>query len=853
MKERVLNNRYTLEAEIGRGGMGVVYRAEDAQVKRTVAIKTLPSLMTHNQELLRRFNSEVQHASKLSHPNIVRVFDVGEDAGTHYYVMQYIDGKSLRELLKEKGCFTLEEALPILEQVATALDYAYSQGIVHRDIKPENILIDQDGHAFVLDFGVAKAAEGTRTTRGMLGTPEYMSPEQIRGEAVDGRSDQYSFAVVAYEMLTGRTPFKESGEEPLAIIHKHLTVAPPNPHNINILLSNHVSDTLLKALAKNKKNRYQSCQMFVNSMIHTKSVSNQVILGIKGLIALVIISLLLIAMYERNNSSTSISKSPQKDSGSKIVFVDTSTPKLNAIVVADKEGKSQRRIAWVNQIEYFTNNGSMFGGNVRNDESDVIEKVELINSEGNSVFDLNIENFNKQTNTDLDCLAAMSSNGKYLAYLCIDYQNKYNVSTNDYGHHYYALYLYDVSKGIYTRIESFLLESSFGAHVNPCVLETNPAPEFSNDGSQIIYSHMDGSIYIASFPDWTPKQLIKCDSKPQSFKLTPDGKHLIVEINERKINIVTMNNGMNNSITFKNGMTAFCVTNKNIYAIEGQVLKRISLTDNILSEIRTNIGSTIKNISASEDDTFLAFESKNSDIITIDQSCGRQYNIGHGSLLGWIYTDKLIGTEIKDKKSEVVIGLPNGGYLTDKYTVDIDGDGKPEQLYRALVFKDTPTGKISKGYYWIVKGDKVVWTFLNDDQNKYRIILKDITRDNIPEIIICHDVSEWERGCLIFSHCNGKIQQISDLALNDVGKFDYVLLNTKGDVNIFRTTQDGSVTLYSWKDNKFIINTVNGNVDFNSDDKIGDYINKYHLLAVYTSVFDHRTKEISGNETVNSK
>jgi len=263
---RVLNNRYTLEAEVGRGGMGVVYRAEDAQVKRTVAIKTLPSIMTHNPELMRRFNSEVQHASKLSHPNIARVYDVGEDAGTHYYVMQYIDGKSLRELLIEKSRFTLEEALPILEQVASALDYAHSQGIVHRDIKPENILLDQADNAFVVDFGIAKAAEGTRTTRGMLGTPEYMSPEQIRGEAVDGRSDQYSLAVVAYEMLTGRTPFQTEGDDPWAQINQHLATAPPDPRQQCNELSVNASNALLLALEKGRNERFADCQTLINGL-----------------------------------------------------------------------------------------------------------------------------------------------------------------------------------------------------------------------------------------------------------------------------------------------------------------------------------------------------------------------------------------------------------------------------------------------------------------------------------------------------------------------------------------------------------------------------------------------------------
>ena len=247
---QTLSNRYRLETEIGRGGMGVVYRAEDMQVKRTVAIKALPAVMTHNQELMKRFNSEVQHASKLEHPNIARVFDVGEDDGTHYYVMQYIDGSDLRAELKMKGRFSVDETIHIISQVADALDYAHSQGIVHRDIKPENILLDKEGDAHVVDFGIAKATEGTRTTRGMLGTPEYMSPEQVKGKSVDGRSDQYSLATVAYEMLTGRTPFKTEGDDPWAQINMHLNTPVPDPKTTVPDIPTYVANALLKALAK---------------------------------------------------------------------------------------------------------------------------------------------------------------------------------------------------------------------------------------------------------------------------------------------------------------------------------------------------------------------------------------------------------------------------------------------------------------------------------------------------------------------------------------------------------------------------------------------------------------------------
>jgi predicted Ser/Thr protein kinase len=266
MANRILSNRYELESELGRGGMGVVYRAQDTQVKRTVAIKTLPAIMTHNPDLMRRFQAEVQHASKLEHPNIVRVYDVGEDDGTHYYVMQYIEGSDLRAELKQRGRYTVEAALAVISQLAEALDYAHSQGIVHRDIKPENILLDKAGIPHIVDFGIAKAVEGTRMTRGLLGTPEYMSPEQVKGNRVDGRSDQYSLAVLAYELLTGRTPFPTQGDDPWAQINMHLNTPPPNPRTTVPDLPTPVANALLQALAKDPGQRFKDCGEFVRAL-----------------------------------------------------------------------------------------------------------------------------------------------------------------------------------------------------------------------------------------------------------------------------------------------------------------------------------------------------------------------------------------------------------------------------------------------------------------------------------------------------------------------------------------------------------------------------------------------------------
>ena len=330
MTDRILGNRYELESEIGRGGMGVVYKSTDTEVKRTVAVKTLPAVMSHNHNLMRRFTSEVQHASKLEHPNIVRVYDVGEDDGTHFYVMQYIDGSDLRSQMKSKGRYSVDDAISIISQVADALDYAHSQGIVHRDIKPENVLLDSEGNPHVADFGIAKATEGTRTTRGMLGTPEYMSPEQVKGKSADARSDQYSLAVVAYEMLTGRTPFKTEGDDPWAQINMHLNTPVPNPKTTVPDIPTHVANALLQALAKKPEQRFGSCSDLVKALRGevVASVSSQrrqriAVLGTAAAVCLILIAAGFALRFRSSEGGNARHKSQQPQMVDQIAFVST--------------------------------------------------------------------------------------------------------------------------------------------------------------------------------------------------------------------------------------------------------------------------------------------------------------------------------------------------------------------------------------------------------------------------------------------------------------------------------------------------------------------------------------------------
>ncbi len=218
-----LAGKYDVISEIGRGGMAIVYRAVQKGLDRTVALKVLPQQLAYDKELLDRFHREARALASLKHPSIVPVYDEGFESGVHYFAMEYLEGKSLSSMIKEKGRLTHRELLPIVMHVAEALDYIHTHGFVHRDVKSSNIFINQQGVPVLMDFGVAhSASEEQLTARGMiLGTPEFMSPEQAGGKTVDGRSDLYSLGVVLYQGLTG--VFPHTGETPLMTLHKIVT------------------------------------------------------------------------------------------------------------------------------------------------------------------------------------------------------------------------------------------------------------------------------------------------------------------------------------------------------------------------------------------------------------------------------------------------------------------------------------------------------------------------------------------------------------------------------------------------------------------------------------------------------
>jgi serine/threonine protein kinase len=255
---KIIGN-YQIVDELGRGGMAVVYRAYQPSLNRYVAIKVLPPQLGFDQQFVKRFQREARAAAGLRHPNIVVIHDVGEQDGVYYIVMEYLEGYTLRQSIEEEGPLHLARAAHIVSQVAAALDYAHQQGFVHRDIKPSNIFIGKDDHVTLTDFGIARAASETQqlTRTGMLmGTPEYMSPEQAEGSAVDHRTDLYALGVVLYQMLVGRVPF--SGTTPHATLHAVIYEPPPPPRQLNPGIPPAVEAVIVKAIAKQPQQRFQS-------------------------------------------------------------------------------------------------------------------------------------------------------------------------------------------------------------------------------------------------------------------------------------------------------------------------------------------------------------------------------------------------------------------------------------------------------------------------------------------------------------------------------------------------------------------------------------------------------------------
>lgn len=266
LEGRLISNRYEIIKKVGNGGMATVYKAKDHTLNRYVAVKILKDEFTTDEEFIKRFNSEAQAVASLTNPNIVSVYDVGNEGNLYYIVMELVQGKTLKEVIQEDGKLSWKWSLKVAMQIAQALDAAHKNNIIHRDIKPHNIIITEDGMAKVTDFGIAKAVSNSTITAfgTTLGSVHYFSPEHARGGFTDAKSDLYSLGVVMYEMLTGKVPF--DADTPVSVALMHMQEKPTEPIMINPSIPVSVNKIVIKAMQKDPNLRYQSAKEMLKDL-----------------------------------------------------------------------------------------------------------------------------------------------------------------------------------------------------------------------------------------------------------------------------------------------------------------------------------------------------------------------------------------------------------------------------------------------------------------------------------------------------------------------------------------------------------------------------------------------------------
>ena len=266
-KGQKINERYEIIRSIGEGGMANVYLGYDEILDRNVAIKILRGDLSNDEKFVRRFQREALSASSLSHPNIVEMYDVGEDNGLYYIIMEYVEGKTLKQLLKKRGSLTLSEAIDIMVQLTDGMAHAHDSYIIHRDLKPQNIMIQDDGQIKITDFGIAMALNSTQLTQtnSVMGSVHYLPPEQASGKGSTTKSDIYSMGIIFYELLTGKLPFK--GENAVEIALKQMRDPIPSLKEDNPNIPQSIENIILKATAKNPKNRYEDAKSMHDDLL----------------------------------------------------------------------------------------------------------------------------------------------------------------------------------------------------------------------------------------------------------------------------------------------------------------------------------------------------------------------------------------------------------------------------------------------------------------------------------------------------------------------------------------------------------------------------------------------------------
>lgn len=268
---KIFGGRYEVLERLGAGGMAIVYKAKDLLLNRIVTIKVLREQFASDEDFIRRFRREAQSAASLSHPNIVSVYDVGKDGDTEYIVMEYVEGRNLKEIIREYAPLSTDQSINLGRQITEAIQNAHEHHIIHRDIKPHNILVTSDGHAKVTDFGIARAVSSATVTHtgDIIGSVHYLSPEQAKGLPSNEQSDIYSLGIILYELITGKVPY--DGETPIAIALKHLQEQPVLPSKINPRIEKEFETVIMRAIAKSPEQRYLSAKDLLEDLKHIQA------------------------------------------------------------------------------------------------------------------------------------------------------------------------------------------------------------------------------------------------------------------------------------------------------------------------------------------------------------------------------------------------------------------------------------------------------------------------------------------------------------------------------------------------------------------------------------------------------